>query len=139
MVACTAWPPSVRFDSRNEAIEPNEHQSVEIAESNSLRRLAPKHIDLLPEHQEFQLKSRFLCETSRRAQTTASRKHPPLGMSITRFTPLANRKGFPTRTAAIALGECQQNLDSSPSKRSWGTTSNLRYFFRPVACCHAVV
>jgi hypothetical protein len=36
---------------RLEAIQPNEHQPVEIAEGKSLRGLAPQHIDLLREDQ----------------------------------------------------------------------------------------
>jgi hypothetical protein len=42
----------------NQAIQPDEHQSVDIAENNSLRAFAPQHIDLLPENQDFRLKPR---------------------------------------------------------------------------------
>src|SRR6266404_7693303 len=38
------------YCARNEAIQPNEHQSVEIAENKSLGGFAPQHIDPLPEN-----------------------------------------------------------------------------------------
>jgi hypothetical protein len=41
-----------------EAIQPNEHQSVQGPENKSLRGLAPQHIDLLSENQDFRLKPR---------------------------------------------------------------------------------
>jgi hypothetical protein len=44
------------YNARNEAIQPNEHQSVKSAENKSLRGSAPQHIDLLPENQDFRLK-----------------------------------------------------------------------------------
>jgi hypothetical protein len=44
------------YNARNKAIQPNEHPSVENAESKSLRGSTPKHIDLLPENQDFRLK-----------------------------------------------------------------------------------
>jgi hypothetical protein len=40
----------------SEAIQPNEQQSVEGSENRSRRRIAPQHIDLLPENQDFRLK-----------------------------------------------------------------------------------
>src|SRR5215813_323798 len=43
------------YDSRNEAIQPNEHQSVESSEGKSLWGIAPQHIDLLPEDQYHRL------------------------------------------------------------------------------------
>jgi hypothetical protein len=43
-------------NARNEAIQLNEHQSVERAENKSLRGSAPQHIDLLPQNQDFRLK-----------------------------------------------------------------------------------
>src|SRR5437016_9036099 len=46
------------YNARNEAIQPNQHPSVESAESKSLRGIAPQHIDLLPENQDFRLKPR---------------------------------------------------------------------------------
>jgi len=42
----------------SEAIQPNQHQSVEGPENRSLRGIAPQHIDLLPENQDFRLKPR---------------------------------------------------------------------------------
>src|SRR5258707_15776804 len=42
--------------ARNEAIQPNEDQSVKTAENKSLPVSAPQHIDLLPENQDFRLK-----------------------------------------------------------------------------------
>jgi hypothetical protein len=39
------------YNARNEAIQPNEHQSVESAEYESLRRIAPQ-----PENHDFRLK-----------------------------------------------------------------------------------
>src|SRR5215813_10066175 len=44
------------YDSRNEAIQPNEHQSVEGSEGKSLWGVAPQHIELLPENQNLRLK-----------------------------------------------------------------------------------
>ena len=46
------------YNARNEAIQPHEHQSVESAENKFLRGIAPQHIDLLPENQDFRLKPR---------------------------------------------------------------------------------
>ena len=58
-VVCPTLMPSLSqrvYNARNEAIQPNEHQSVESAENKSLRGIAPQHIDLLPENQDFRLK-----------------------------------------------------------------------------------
>src|SRR5258707_9836960 len=44
------------YNARNQAIQPNEDQSVESAEHKSLPGSAPQHIDLLPENQDFRLK-----------------------------------------------------------------------------------
>src|SRR5882757_6723047 len=44
------------YNARSEAIQPNEHQSVEGPENKSLRGIAPQHIDLLPESHDFRLK-----------------------------------------------------------------------------------
>jgi hypothetical protein len=41
------------YNARNEAIQPNEYQSVEGPEIKSLWGIAPQHIDLLPENQDF--------------------------------------------------------------------------------------
>jgi hypothetical protein len=42
----------------SEAIQPNEHQSVEAPENRSRRGIAAQHIYLLPENQDFRLKPR---------------------------------------------------------------------------------
>jgi hypothetical protein len=44
------------YNARNEAIQPNEHQSIGSPENKSLRGIAPQHIDLLLENQDFRLK-----------------------------------------------------------------------------------
>jgi hypothetical protein len=44
------------YNARSEAIQPNEHQSVERPENKTLRGIAPQHIDLLLENQDFHLK-----------------------------------------------------------------------------------
>jgi hypothetical protein len=64
-------------NARNEAIQRNEHQSVEIAESKSLRGLAPQHIELLPEDQDFRLKPRSCAKQAgeRRPQQHESIDH----------------------------------------------------------------
>jgi hypothetical protein len=46
------------YNAGHEAIQPSEHQTIEIAENKSFRRSAPQHIDLLPEKQDFRLKPR---------------------------------------------------------------------------------
>jgi hypothetical protein len=38
---------------KNDAIQPNEHQTVEGPEDKSLRGFAPERIDLLPENKDF--------------------------------------------------------------------------------------
>src|SRR5262249_35664386 len=43
------------YDSRNESIQPNEHQSVESSEGKSLWGVAPQHVDLPPENQDLSL------------------------------------------------------------------------------------
>jgi hypothetical protein len=40
----------------DEVVQPDEHQSIDIAENNSLRGFALPHIDLLPKNQDFRLK-----------------------------------------------------------------------------------
>jgi hypothetical protein len=54
------WPDeSQRVENvRNKAIEPNEHQSVESAENKSLAGIAPQHIDLMAQNQDFRFKPR---------------------------------------------------------------------------------
>ena len=42
----------------NEPIQPNEHPSIETAESKSLGGIAPQDIDLLPQDQDFRFKPR---------------------------------------------------------------------------------
>jgi hypothetical protein len=46
------------YNAGSEAIQPNEQQSVEGPENRSRRGIAPQHIDLLPENQDFRLKPR---------------------------------------------------------------------------------
>jgi len=48
----------------SEAIQPNEHQSVEAPENRSRRGIAPQHIYLMPENQDFPLQAAPLTETS---------------------------------------------------------------------------
>ena len=60
------------YNSRNKAIHPNEHQSVESPEGKSLRRVAPQYIDLLTENQESPLQAALSSEASSSAQTTAT-------------------------------------------------------------------
>jgi hypothetical protein len=45
-------------DARHETIQPDEHQAIEIAESKSLSRLAPKNVELVPEDKYLRLKAR---------------------------------------------------------------------------------
>jgi hypothetical protein len=46
------------YNAGNEAIQPNKHPSIESAENKSLRGIAPQHIYLLPENEDFRFKPR---------------------------------------------------------------------------------
>jgi len=46
------------YNARNQAVEPDQHQSIEGAENKSLGGIAPQHVDLLPENQDLCLKPR---------------------------------------------------------------------------------
>jgi len=58
------------YNARSEAIQPNQHQSVESAENKSLPGFAPQYIDLLSENQDFRFKphSRAKQPSQRRPQ-----------------------------------------------------------------------
>jgi hypothetical protein len=46
---------SASYNAGSEAINANQHQSVEGPENSSLRGIAPQYIDLLSENQDFRL------------------------------------------------------------------------------------
>ena len=46
------------YNARNQAIQPNQRASIEGAKNKSLWGIAPQHIDLLPENQDFGLEPR---------------------------------------------------------------------------------